>query len=84
MNIHKRTRLTLLDRQGTWQLYQTRSWKVTHLAERFWVSRPTVYDILKRARLREFAPRDSTNQRFKTSDTALNASPRSNRPSKSA
>lgn len=66
MNIHKRTRLTLLDRQEIWRLYQTRLWKVAHLAERFHVSRPTIYDVLKRARLQEFTPRDSTNQRFKT------------------
>ena len=66
MNIHKRTRLTLLDRQEIWRLYQTRLWNVAHLAERFHVSRPTIYDVLKRARLQEFTPRDSTNQRFKT------------------
>ena len=36
------------------------------LAERFRVSRPTIYDVLKRARLQEFVPRNSTNQRFKT------------------
>ena len=66
MNIHKRTRLTLLDRQEIWQLYQTLLWKVARLAERFHVSRPTIYDVLKRARLQEFTPRDSTNQRFKT------------------
>ena len=66
MNIHKRTRLTLLNRQEIWRLYQTRLWKVAHLAERFHVSRPTIYDVLKRARLQEFTPRDSTNQRFKT------------------
>ena len=66
MNIHKHTRLTLLDRQETWRLYQTRLWRVVQLAERFHVSRPTIYDVLKRARLQEFTPRDSTNQRFKT------------------
>ncbi len=66
MNIHKRTRLALLDRQEIWRLYQTRLWKVSHLAERFHVSQPTIYDVLKRARLQEFTPRDSTNQRFKT------------------
>ena len=48
MNIHKRTRLTLLDRQEIWRLYQTRVWKVTQLAERFRVRRPTIYDVLKR------------------------------------
>lgn len=55
-----------MDRQEIWRLYQTRLWKVAHLAERFHVSRPTIYDVLKRARLQEFTPRDSTNQRFKT------------------
>ena len=66
MNKHKRTRLTLLDRQEIWRLYQTRLWKVVQLAERFHVSRPAIYDVLKRARLQEFAPRYSANQRFKT------------------
>ncbi len=66
MNMHKRTRLTPLDRQEIWRLYQTRIWKVTHLAERYRVSRPTIYQVLKRARLQQFAPRDSANQRFAT------------------
>ncbi|PTQ78024.1 Homeodomain-like domain-containing protein [Nitrosomonas oligotropha] len=57
MNIHKRTRLTLLDRQEIWRLYQTRLWRVVQLAEHFHVSRPTIYDVLKRARLQEFTPR---------------------------
>ncbi len=39
--------------------------------ERFQVSRPTIYDVLKRARLQEFMPRDSTNQRFKTLQYSL-------------
>ncbi len=59
MNIHKSTRLTLLDRQEIWRLYQARCWKVAHLAERYRVSQPTIYQILKRARLQEFIPRDS-------------------------
>lgn len=57
MNIHKRTRLTLLDRQEIWRLYQTRLWKVAHLAGHFHVSRPTIYDVLKCERLQEFTPR---------------------------
>ncbi len=66
MNIHKRTRLTLLDRQEIWRLYQTRLWKVVQLAERFHVSRSKKYDVLKCARLQEFTLRNSTNQRFNT------------------
>lgn len=54
MNVHKRTRLNLLDRREIWRLlYQTGLWKVTLLAEHFRVSRPGIY------------PRDST-QRLKT------------------
>ncbi len=71
MNIHKRMRLTFLDRQEIWRFYQNRLWKVAQLAERFQVSRPTIYDVLKRARLREFTPRDNTNQRFKTLQNGL-------------
>ena len=66
MNMNKHIRLTPLDRQELWQLYQSRCWKVSQLAERFRVSRPTIYTVLKRARLKEFVPRDSSNQRFKT------------------
>ena len=64
MNMHKRTRLTPLDRKEIWRLYQTCDWKPTRLAERFRVSRPTIYKVIKRARLQEFAPRKSTNKRF--------------------
>jgi transposase InsO family protein len=46
--------------------YQTRLWKVTQWAERFRVSRLTIYAVLKRARLQEFTPPNSTNHRFKT------------------
>ena len=58
MNTQKRTKLTLLYRQD-------------NLAELFQVSRPTIYDLLKRAKLQEFAPRGSTNQRFKASQYGL-------------
>ncbi|RYZ96756.1 MAG: hypothetical protein EOO68_16370, partial [Moraxellaceae bacterium] len=35
MNMHKRIRLTPLDREEIWRLYQSRQWKVSHLADRF-------------------------------------------------
>ena len=66
MNMHKRTRLTPLDREEIWRLYQTRQWKVTHLAEHYRVSSPTIYSALKKARLRQFAPSDSTNTRYRS------------------
>ncbi len=64
MTIHKRTRLTPLDRQEIWKLYGTRQWTVVALAREFRVSRPTIYKVINRARGQEFAPRKSTNTRF--------------------
>ncbi len=64
MNMHKRIRLTPLDRQEIWRLYQTNDWTIVALAREFRVSRPTIYKVLDRARSKEFAPRKSTNKRF--------------------
>ena len=66
MNMHKRIRLTPLDRREIWRLYQTRQWKVTVLAQHYRVSRPTIYNVLKKARLQQFTPSNSTNNRYKT------------------
>lgn len=65
MNIHKNTRLTIHDRKEIWRKYSQDEWKVTRLSQYYRVSRPTIYNVLKKARLREFVPRDSTNTRFK-------------------
>lgn len=64
MQMHKRIRLTPLDRQEIWRLYSSGTWQVKALAEKFGVSRPTLYKVIQRARLQEFAPRKSTNKRF--------------------
>ena len=64
--MHKRVRLTPLDREEIWRLYQSRQWKVTHLAEHYRVSRPTIYSALKKARLQQFTPSDSTNVRYRS------------------
>jgi len=64
MTIHKRTRVTPLDREEIWRLYGTRQWTVVALAQQFRVSRPTIDKVLNRARKQEFAPRASTNKRF--------------------
>lgn len=64
MQMHKNVRLTPHDRRELWRLYGTGKWRITALAERFNVSRPTIYKALKRARLQEFAPRKSINKRF--------------------
>ena len=66
MNVHKLICLTPLDREEIWRLYQTRLHKVSHLAERYRVSRPTIYSVLKKARLQQFVPSNSTNHRYKS------------------
>lgn len=66
MNVHKRTRLTRLDREKLWSDHCSNHYTITQLAERYRVSRPTIYKTLKRARVREFTPRDSANHRYKS------------------
>ena len=66
MNMRKYIRLTPLDRKEIWRLYQTRQWKVTILAQHYRVSRPSIYNVLKKARLQQFTPSNSTNNRYKT------------------
>jgi transposase-like protein len=65
MKFSGRIRLTSQDRQKIWQLYQSGETNITHLAERFGVSRPTIYKVIARARKKEFEPRDSTNLRYR-------------------
>jgi len=64
MNMHKRIRLTPLDRQEIWRLHKTGNWTIVALAREFRVSRPTIYKVIHRARNQEFSPRKSTNKRY--------------------
>ena len=66
MKIHKRTRLTLTDREELWKLHCTRKHSQSELAEIFRVSRQTISKILQRCRGREFVPRSSINKRFRS------------------
>lgn len=65
MNLHKNTRLTPIQRRQVWQEHTELHLNPTQLAQRYRVSRPTIYKILKRARLQEFQPRRSVNKRFR-------------------
>ena len=65
MHLHKNTRLTPVQRKQVWQDYAKQNLKPTQLAQRYRVSRPTIYKILHRARLQEFQPRPSVNKRFR-------------------
>ena len=46
-------------------LYSKQKNTVVFLADFFKVSRPTVYKVIQRARLKEFIPRDSSNQKYR-------------------
>jgi transposase-like protein len=65
MKLSKRVRLSPQDRQEIWKIYQTGGTNITDLAERFNVSRPTIYKVIERARRHEFEPRKSTNLRYR-------------------
>ncbi len=64
MVIHKRTRLTPIQREEIYRSYHVKGKKVTELAEAWHVSRPTIYKILRRGRQRDFSIHKSTNKRF--------------------
>lgn len=64
MVIHKNSRLTEQQRKKMWEDYSREREKVKDLAEKYQVTRPTVYKILKEARLQNFRPKKSTNKRF--------------------
>lgn len=65
MNIHKNTRLLPFQRQAIWNAYTKDKRTVVSLAEEYKVSRPTIYKVLKLARIRLLKPQSSTNNRFK-------------------
>lgn len=61
---HKNQRLTEKNREAIRKLY-CKNRKVAALAEKYNVSRPTIYKVLKRARKKEFQIRNSTNIRYR-------------------
>jgi len=65
MVIHKRTRLTPIQRQEIYREYHDEGKKVSFLAETYHVSRPTIYKIIHRGRQRDFSIHPSTNKRFR-------------------
>ena len=65
MVIHKKTRLTPLQRKEIYERYHTNKERVTELAETYHVSRPTIYKILKRGRMRDSSIHRSTNAKFR-------------------
>ena len=65
MVIHKKTRLTEFQRKAICTAYYKRNIRVSSLAEEYHVTRPTIYKIIRRGRLKDFSVHNSTNQRFR-------------------
>ena len=66
MVIHRRTRLTPLQRQAVYRQYKEEKTTVAGLAREYHVSRPTIYKIIKRGRSEDFTIHRSTNTRYRT------------------
>lgn len=68
--MHKNSKLLPSQRKLIYDRWQSGE-KVTHLADIFDISRETVYEWLRRARINEFVNRLSTNHRYKTIEYGL-------------
>jgi len=64
MVIHKRTRLTPIQREEIYRVYHGEGKKVSELAVSYHVSRPTIYKIIRHGRQRDFSIHKSTNKLF--------------------
>jgi len=64
MVIHKKTRLTPIQRQEVYNSYHKENRKVSDLAVSYHVSRPTIYKIIGRGRKQDFTIHSSRNKRF--------------------
>ena len=65
MVVHKRTRLTPIQRQQIYDKHVNDKVRVCDLAREYHVTRPTIYKILARGRKKDFSIHKSTNARFR-------------------
>jgi len=65
MVIHKRTRITPLQRKELVKLYYVEHTRVCDLKRKYSISAPTVYKIIHRARLNDYSIHKSVNKRFR-------------------
>lgn len=70
MVIHKRTRLTTVQRRELVQNYYS-GWRVCDLRRHYGVSTPTVYKIIHRGRLNDYSIHRSENKRFRCLEYGL-------------
>lgn len=65
MVVHKRTRLTPIQREELYRQYKEENRRVCDLAREYHVSRPTVYKIIGRGHQKDFTIHRSLNKRFR-------------------
>ena len=65
MTIHKRARLTPIQRREIFDKYFNKEVRICDLAKQYSVSRPTIYKILERGRHKDFGIHKSINKRFR-------------------
>ncbi|HDQ22959.1 MAG TPA: IS481 family transposase, partial [Candidatus Uhrbacteria bacterium] len=68
--MHKNTRLLPFIRKAIYSNWQ-HGQSINSLAREYKVSRPTIYKVIERAKLRNFENRKSVNYRFKTIEYGL-------------
>lgn len=64
MKIHKNTKATPVIRKEIWEDYGAGHKDKTRLAEKYRLSRPTIYKIIKDMRIGYLYPKPSVNHRF--------------------
>lgn len=65
MTIHKRARLTPLQREEVWYKYHIGHIRICDLMRQYSVTSPTIYKIIHRGRQRDFSLHKSINKRFR-------------------
>ncbi len=70
MTIHKRARLTPVQRREIFENYQ-KGVRICDLARQYSVSRPTIYKVLERGQYRDFTLHKSINKRFRCLEYSL-------------
>jgi transposase len=71
MTIHKRARLTPVQRREIFNKYFNKGIRICDLQRRYSVSRPTIYRVLERGRDKDFSVHKSINKRFRCLEYGL-------------
>ena len=71
MTIHRRARLTPIQRREIFDKYYRQNTRIRDLRQQYSVSRPTIYRVLERGRDKDFSVHKSVNKRFRCIEYGL-------------